>query len=502
MVRSAGFFVAFLALIVNSVPLKAQDPTINPAKGYDVKSYNATIWLNRQKDSISGWVEMSAIAMGGLPQILQDAKFLQIDSVFVDGKRSTTTTPDSNGSYNIIGYPNTYQNGSEFTTKTYYHGKCTNEGGSYAWGGVQNMGNMMFAMGVGFNTSYVSCTRHWLPCYDEPDDKADSVTLNFYADTSGIVVSNGLQNDYKAGTDNGTTNYFQWKITHPIATYLLTFAFGPFEKLTIANPLNIPFDVYAFPNDTAKLRMLIQKRVVPALVFFDSLFGKYPFEKVGYVVAPIGSMEHQTMITLVNSALDTNNTTAVHELSHQWWGDRTTCYDFNDPWLNEGFATFCESLFQERFFGEAQYLSRQHSNISSALAASEDMIPLFAAPAHTKPRNNYPPVIYNKGAAVLGMLRYALGDEAFFDALRTYGNLTAYSTATTEDLENIFEDTTHEDLRMFFIEWVFGIGHPVLSVTWSKNGGTINMMLTQTQDSAKIGFFRHPIVVETRASGG
>jgi len=445
---------------------------------------------------------MKAIALGQLTGILQHAKYILIDSVFVDGVASAVTAPDSNGAYYITGFPNVYQNGSALSVKTYYHGKGKNEGGSYSWGGVHMDNTMMFAMGVGFNVPYVSCTRHWLPCYDEPDDKADSVSLRFFADTSGIVVSNGIETGYLAGTEHGRSNYFEWKISHPIATYLLTFAFGPFKKISIANPLNIPFDAYAYAKDTAQVRSLMEQSVVPGLVFFDSLFGKYPFEKVGYVIAPIGSMEHQTMITLVNSALSPSNSTAVHELSHQWWGDLTTCYDFNDPWLNEGFANFSESLYLERFSGEAQYWTRQHSYITSALTPSLDTIPLFGAPSHTMPHNNYPPVIYNKGAAVLGMLRYWLGDTLFFNALRHYGNTTAYSTATSEDLEALFEDDTHEDLRMFFTEWVYGIGHPALNVTWSKKDNSVNILLEQTQDSVKIGYFRHPFIVETRGSGG
>jgi aminopeptidase N len=204
----------------------------------------------------------------------------------------------------------------------------------------------------------------------------------------------------------------------------------------------------------------------------------------------------------VNSALDTNNTTAVHELSHQWWGDKTTCYDFDNPWLNEGFAHFCESLYLERFSGEKKYWTQQHSNIAAALLPYEDTIPLFGAPSHTKPRNNYPSVIYDKGASVLGMLRYSLGDSIFFHALRAYGNLTAYSTATTEDFESIMEDTAMQDLRMFFTEWVYGVGHPALTVLWSKKGDTVNMQFEQTQDSAKIGFFRQPLIIETRTFSG
>jgi aminopeptidase N len=504
MLRFIPLFVAFLAVMAFVEIASAQDNITIPiatSKGYDVTSYNATIWLNRQQDSIAGQVDMTATSMGNLQAILQHAKFLQIDSVFVDGVRSNIQVTDTlSGTYIVTGFQQ-YHNGSVFTLRTYYHGKGTNEGGSNAWGGVQNTGGMMFAMGVGFTAPYVSCTRHWLPCYDEPDDKADSVTLRFFADTSGIVVSNGLETASLIETD-GHTTFCEWKISHPIATYLLTFAYGPFQKLSIPNPRNIPFDVYSFSKDTAKLRALMQKRVVEAVVYYDSLFAPYPFEKVGYVVAPIGSMEHQTMITLVNQALDTNNTTAVHELSHQWWGDKVTCYDFNDPWLNEGFATFCESLFLERFFGESQYWIRQHSNIASALGSLQANISLYGAPNQTSPRNNYPPVIYNKGAAVLGMLRYFLGDSTFFNSIRAYGKINAYSIATSGDLEDAFVMTTGINLNWFFRKWVYGIGNPALSIIWSRSSDSVQVFITQTQDSVKIGYFRLPLIIEARANGG
>ncbi|MDP4220435.1 MAG: M1 family aminopeptidase [Bacteroidota bacterium] len=503
MLRFFQFFVAFAFVVIASGSLPAQQVAIpnSEAKGYDVTSYDATIWLNREQNRISGQVDMTATSMGDLSVILQHAKFLQIDSVFVGGIRSAIQVVDTGfGTYVVTGFP-PYHNGSIFTERTYYHGNGTPETGSNPWGGVQDTGGMMFAMGVGFTAPYVSCTRHWLPCYDEPDDKADSVTLRFFADTSGIVVSNGLQTASLVETD-GRTTFCEWKISHPIATYLLTFAFGPFKHLSIPNPLNIPFDVYAFAKDTAKLRDLMQKRVVEGLVYFDSLYAPYPFEKVGYVVAPIGSMEHQTMITLAGQTIDTNNTTAVHELSHQWWGDKVTCADFNDPWLNEGFATYSESLFQERFFGEGKYWSRQHSNILGALAASEDTIALYGAPFHTSPRNNYPPVIYQKGAAVLGMLRYFLGDTAFFSSIRAYGRVNAYSNATSDDLAEAFVRTTHQDLSWFFKKWVYGTGHPIFNIIWSRNATTATMNIVQAQDPERVGYFRLPLIVESRAANG
>ncbi len=503
MLRFTRFFVALLALTLFADASDAQEVTlpIMPAKGYDVNYYNATLWLDRAKDSLSGKVEMTATSMGQLSQILQHAKNLTIDSVFVDGVRASTVIIDTlSGAYNIIGYPANYHNGSEFVVRTYYHGKATNEGGAKAWGGVQNMGGMMFSMGVGFTAPYISCTRHWLPCYDEPDDKADSVTLRFFADTSGIVVSNGLQTGYLLEPDNKTT-FTEWTVSHKIATYLLTFAFGPFQKVSIANPLNIPFDVYGFSKDTAKLRMLMQKRVVEALVYFDSLIGSYPFEKVGYVVAPIGSMEHQTMITLVNQALDTNSTTAVHELSHMWFGDEVTCYDFNDAWLNEGFATYCESLFLERFSGEAQYWTRQHSNIAGSLLTQASTIPLHGAPFYTVPRNNYPPAIYQKGAAVIGMMRYIFGDSAFFAVMRGYVK-SPTGTMSSAELGDGLSIVTNSDVGWFFNKWVFGIGNPIYNILWSRNGGNVTMRIEQIQDSIKVGYFRLPLIIEARAAGG
>jgi aminopeptidase N len=473
------------------------------SKGYDVTMYDAQVMLDRIKNTIQGQVTMTATSVAGSPltQIVQHAKYLVIDSVFVVGRRSTITLIDSvSGTYNIETATNPISPKSQFSVTTYYHGIGRSEGGSFPWGGVTDSTGMMFAMGVGFGAPYVGCTRHWLPCYDLPDDKADSVHLSFTVADTDRVASCGLE--VSNLVVHGNTRISTWHVTHPIATYLLTFAVGKFEKVSIPNVHNIPFDVYAFAKDTASLATLMRRRVADALVYYDSLFAPYPFEKVGYVLAPLGSMEHQTMITLDRSIVDTNNTTAAHELSHQWWGDRVTCKTFDDPWLNEGFATYCESLFLERYSGTPSYWTRQHSNIKGAISGGSS-IPMFGAPNLTKPRNNYPyAVIYQKGAAVLGMLRYFLGDSLFFSAVRAYGNKYAYSVATSYDLWHTFDTITGTDMGWFFNKWVFGIGYPQLKIGWSASATSTTLHLEQAQDPVKIGYFRLPIVVEARSNGG
>lgn len=491
--KAIALFVLFF-IVLSSASI-AQD------KGYDAKMLDATVELDKEANTINGSVWMDGIAKPGLTKILQHAKELIIDSVFVNNTRASVEWLDtSSGAYNVTGYGNAIAD-STFRVKTYYHGTATTEGGASPWGGVQNDGKMMYAIGVGFHASYISCTRHWLPCYDLPDDKLDTVVLGFMHLDTETVVTNGIQTGILTSShSNIIGSYF--KVSHPIATYLLTFALGPFVTAYSPDKKFPPRMIHCYPEDSAKAQLLLDTKITPALNYFESIFSPYPFEKVGYVVAPIGSMEHQTMITLIKQALDTGSTTAIHELAHMWWGDWVTCKDFNDPWLNEGFATYCESLFLEEFKGRAAYISRQKSNISGAIA-SGSTVPLYGTPLTTNTSSNYPfALLYQKGAAVLGMLRYFIGDEKFFIAVKRYGQAHAYANATSFDLQREFAIIAWDSLDWFFKKWVFGIGYPTIKANWSRNGGNVTMYFEQTQNAQSIGYFRLPFVIEARTKTG
>ena len=481
--------IFYLALVLLTHNVFAQ------SKGYDVSNYFADLYLQRQDTSIAGSVQMNGNAEIPITRILQHAKFIIIDSVFVNGQRASIEIVDSlSGAYHVVA---PMELTGKFTLFTYYHGKCKPEAGAGAWGGVQIDNRMMYALGVGFHAPYIGCTRHWLPCYDLPDDKAGYVNISFIVDSGEVVASVG--NVVLTNVPNSNKTRYTWESNDPIATYLLTFAIGQFVTVTTQPLPDIKSIVYCFPEDTTKVLKLLESRVNPAAKFFDSLFVKYPLEKIGYTVASIGSMESQTMIILARGALDTNSTNAVHELAHMWWGDWVTCKDFNDPWLNEGFATYCEALFLERFFGKTQYWKEHKDNVSGAIASGSN-IPLYGTPLTTKPSSNYPTgVLYNKGAAVLGMLRYFIGDSLFFSGLREYGNRHAYSTATSYDLEAAFEDITHQDLDWFFKKWVFGIGYPKLRVTWGHTGNDVTVNF---EDTSSKGYFRLPLVVEAMTKAG
>src|SRR5438309_3962185 len=167
-----SIFAIFFVLCGTTSLIRAQAD-----KGYDVISYNATVKLDRQTDSIFGMVTMTARSTADINDILQQAKYLSVDSIFVNGTRTSKAIIDTlSGSY--IVHSTSIIPSSIFQVLTYYHGKGVQEqSGSFHWGGVTDSDTMMFAMGVGFYAPYTGCTRHWLPCYDLPEDKPDSVDL-------------------------------------------------------------------------------------------------------------------------------------------------------------------------------------------------------------------------------------------------------------------------------------------------------------------------------------
>ncbi len=372
----------------------------------------------------------------------------------------------------------------------FYSGKMTNEGGDKPWGGVSTNGDILFSLGVGFRNDYVSATRHWMPCYDHPSDKAlfrgeFIVRKNMFVVSNGELISNIEIDDFSK---------FIWEHNYPTSTYLLTFAVGKFIPIEFySDSTDVPMIIYTPQIYEDKVKFAF-KLLPDMLQAFELRFGKYPFEKIGYVLTPIGSMEHQTMISYDINALnyhysirDTMNSTAAHELSHQWFGNYVTCRDFSDAWLNEGFATFCEALWQEYKFGYDRYLRTVNNYILryiNSVSELEGVFPLYDFPRQY-PSSNYPATIYFKGAVVIAMLRYELGDDIFFWLVREYLERFAYGTSTTELMQNIFQELSGRNLNQFFEQWVFGKGYPIIKIEAEKepvlNYFNLNLRITQIQ---------------------
>lgn len=479
-------------------------PLLKVEQPFDVIHYDADIELMKAPlADMSGVCETTLTWVADNPGgncFFFHLRGLTIDSIFFNGSKTILTTffePNSALYSYCVPAPSSVKKGDTSYIKVYYHGKmnCEN-GGNVGWcGGVTSTGGTLYTLGVGFFANYVSTTRHWLPCYDHPSDKA-TFNARFKVKNGMTVAGNGIGS---MTNQDDTTLIYEWKHDIPCATYLYTFAVNTYVPLSFGTP-ELPMVVYSKPSDTASTR--ISFKLLPRMVrTFEKLYGKYPFEKVGYVNTPTGAMEHQTMIafpTSLSLRMDTVNSVAAHELAHQWFGDAVSPEDFRHAWLSESPATFSETVWAEELGGKKGYIAEQDTRMRGyfTIAKSEGVFPLYDFP-RAKPSNNYPTTIYSKGAVVLGMLRYEVGDSLFFASMRKYIEKFKYSVATTELFKSTFEEVTGRDLSWFFNQWVYRKGWPILEASSSRitvTGGefatTVTLHQVQQDDSI---FTRIPV---------
>jgi aminopeptidase N len=219
---------------------------------------------------------------------------------------------------------------------------------------------------------------------------------------------------------------------------------------------------------------------------FERRFGPYPFLQYGQVaVQPFeyGGMEHQTITTLNRSWLRGWDEGGIaHELGHQWFGDNVTCETFKDIWLNEGFATFCEAIYNEAWGGNQWYMSTIRSKADGYFNGSNNTIPIYDPPEEILFNGA---TTYNKAACVIHMLRRMVrNDSLFFGALRAYQDHFSYSYCTTAEFRDFMSAWFAIDLSDFFDEWIYGQLHPVYDIYWAQSDNNeVFLRVNQTQDA-------------------
>ncbi|MCB9248825.1 MAG: T9SS type A sorting domain-containing protein [Ignavibacteriales bacterium] len=352
----------------------------------------------------------------------------------------------------------------------------------------------------------------WWPCKDTPADKADSSEVWVTADEFFVTVSNG---NLIAEINNGDgTKTYKWKNSYPIAHYLISLAmtnYTLYEKQFEYEPNKfMPVAHYNYPENLDDQRKLNLDKTTQMLQVFSNLFGPYPFltEKYGHAEFGWGGgMEHQT----ISSMGSFGESIVAHELAHQWFGDKITCKDWQNIWLNEGFATYSEALFVEAAYGKVAY----HNYIQNEMGSSDKWWTAKGAVGsiYVQNINSIGEIFngarsYSKGATVLHMLRKVVGDENFFNSLKTYlaSPSLAYNVATTEDFKNVCEAVSQMDLDYFFNEWIYGENYPNYSYNWGfkdlgNNQFSIQLNLNQRQNSNPT-FFTMPIDIRVNTTLG
>ena len=371
-----------------------------------------------------------------------------------------------------------------FNLRVIYEGTPKHEGlGSFTFGKIDSQS-------VVYNLSEPIYASTWFPCNDMPDDKA-LLDMSITNDSSETSVSNGV---LVGTTLKGNRKTFHWRTYYPISTYLVSIyssRYVNFNDIYVSQDKkdSMKIEYYAFPEhlDYAKVDFKDHPKMIK---FFSRTFGEYPFIKEKYGVAEflwqLGAMENQTITGIGSNFVRGRkffNDIYVHELAHSWFGDAVGLKTWKDIWLNEGFATYCEALYDEHNFGKKALRSSMLSKFQ------ED----FPGTLYNPGNNLFSSTVYDKGAWVLHMLRHEVGDSAFFKILRTYYNEFKYKNASTEDFKNVCEKVSGKDLEKFFEQWVYvGEGNIDLEYNWSSkkindsnDKYTTSIELKQTQTKYK-----------------
>lgn len=406
------------------------------------------------------------------PQILiLDLKGFSVDSVFINDSASFFIKNDTTL---LITLPEWSKDSDTLTTDIYYKGFGAKDA---TWGGVYTTGTYAYNLGVGFTSNPHNFGRAWFPCADNFTDRATyDISIRTGADYT--AVCGGILSDSLTNPDG--TKLWRWKLDKPVPTYLAGFAVGKYVfvkyEFTSTNNNTIPVWLAAEPKDTARLKLSFI-RLTTALSCFEERFGPYLFERVGYVAVPFsgGAMEHASNIAYPLFAINGNTdyeTLMAHELAHHWWGDLATCRTAEDMWLNEGWASFCESVFLECAYGKETAAADLRSKLNEVLlnAAKDDKgeLPVSGIP-HLQ---TYGTHVYKKGALMTNVLRNVMGDQAFFDACKIYLNKYTFKDVSSNDLRNEFQKFTSSDLTLFFDQYIYTKGHYDVVISSQKLTGT------------------------------
>lgn len=347
--------------------------------------------------------------------------------------------------------------------------------------------------------------RHWFPCFDAPNEKFTSETV-CRVPNGMTVVSNGRLVSREQDPATGLTA-FRWLQDKPHVNYLIALVAGFFDKLE-ARHGNLELTFLTPPSEFQWAASAFAD--TPAMMsFFEQEIG-VPFPWAKYAQACVhdfvaGGMENTSLTLLTLAALsppETENLRSsqgliAHELVHQWFGDLVTCKDWSHLWLNEGFATYYEALFEGHKNGRDELLYNLWGKAQPVLEVPNDTTPIVWRD-FARPDDQFSFRAYPKGAWVLHMLRSQLGPDLFRRCIKTWLERHAYGVVVTEDLNSVIEELSGRSFDPFFDQWVYHAGFPDLHIgyAWDETTRLARLSVRQTHTvSDKVRLFRFPLPV-------
>ena len=497
-----GAVAALLASLTLRASLLAQGTGPLPYRpGIDVADYAITLDLPDRGTSIEGRATLAVRRWAPIDTLVLDLVGLRVDSVLVDDKPAAYTRTDS-----LIRILLPATGRDSFTVAVRYSGDPKD-------------GLIIRTDSTGrwtaFGDNWPNRARNWIPSIDHPSDKA-TVTWTVRAPSDRRVVANGeLVEEAPLPMRAGTTprTLTRWRESRPIPAYLMVIAAAPLvyfdlgrEGCGVGETTScVRQSVYVYPESRDFLPGPFSH--APEIVrLFSEIVAPFPYEKLAHLQSSTryGGMENAGAIFYADGPFRKRTMgpgVIAHETAHQWFGDAVTEREWSHVWLSEGFATYFEKLWVERFEGDSVFRVEMRRLRDEIVKAPE----VAARPVIDTAQGNLMALLntnsYQKGGWTLHMLRSLVGDSAFFRGIRAYYLANRHSTALTDDLRRAVEGTSGRPLGWFFDQWLRRPGFAEVTTSWRYDAQRKRVIATMAQGT-RFGAYRFPLTVAVTDAGG
>jgi len=503
--RCAGsrrYFQVVIGSLTLAGPALAQSPGPHPYRpGIDVVDYAITLDLPDRGAAIQGRAVLAVRRSAAVDTLVLDLVSLRVDSVLVDDRAAVFARTDS-----LLRVPIGTVVGDSFSVTVRYSGEPkdgliirTDSAGRW----------------TAFGDNWPNRARNWIPSVDHPSDKA-TVTWTVRAPSERRVVANGdlVEETPLAARSGGLPRTLtRWREDRPIAPYLMVIAAAPLVYYDLGRDgcgvgefgSCVRQSVYVFPESRDFLPGPFAHS--PEIVrLFSELVAPFPYEKLAHLQSSTryGGMENAGAIFYADGPFRKKTMqpgVIAHETAHQWFGDAVTEREWSHVWLSEGFATYFQELWVERFRGDSAFRADMRRIRDQIVKAPE----VASRPVIDTLQTNLMQLLntnsYQKGGWTLHMLRGLVGDSAFFRGVRSYYLANRHSTALTDDLRRAVEGTSGRSLGWFFDQWLRRPGYAEVTTSWRYDTAQRRVVATIAQGT-RFGAYRFPLTVAVVDASG